>query len=53
MSEAIMQETDPDKKKDLEKQRDRLNEQLTAIVMQGSGGGYSEEVIDYDIYKQG
>jgi hypothetical protein len=52
MSEAIMQETDPDKKKDLEKQRDRLNEQLTAIVMQSSGGGYSEEVIDYDIYKQ-
>jgi hypothetical protein len=51
MSEAINQEIDPDKKKDLEKQRDRLNEQLTAIVMQSSGGGYSEEVIDYDIYK--
>jgi|TARA_X000001388_G_C2229845_1_gene122707 hypothetical protein len=52
ISEAIMQEVNPDKKKDLEKQRDRLNEQLTAIVMQSSGGGYSEEVIDYDIYKQ-
>ena len=48
MSEAMMTETDPEKKKDYQKQIDRMNEQLTAIVMQGSGGGYEEEFIDYD-----
>ena len=32
----------------VQKQIDRMNEQLTAIVMQSSGGGYSEEFIDYD-----
>ena len=47
MSDAMMQETDPNKKKDYQKQIDRMNEQLTAIVMQSSGGGYEEEVIDY------
>ena len=34
-------------------QIDMMNEHLTAIIMGSSGGGYSEEVIDYDIYKQG
>ena len=47
MSDAMMQETDPNKKKDYQKQIDKMNEQLTAIVMQSSGGGYEEEVIDY------
>ena len=48
MSEAMMVETDPNKKKDYQKKIDRMNEQLTAIVMQSSGGGYEEEFIDYD-----
>ena len=47
MSDAMMTETDPEKKKDYQKQIDRMNEQLTAIIMQSSGGGYEEEVIDY------
>lgn len=48
MSEAMFNETDPEKKKDYKKQIDRMNEQLTAIIMQSSGGGYEEEFIDYD-----
>ena len=48
MSEAMRNETNPEKQKDYQKQIDKMNEQLTAIVMQSSGGGYEEEVIDYD-----
>ena len=47
MSDAMMQETDPNKKKDYQKQIDMMNEQLTAIIVGSGGGGYEEEVIDY------
>jgi len=47
MSEAMMIETDPNKKTEMQKQIDMLNEQITGMIMQGSGSGVSEEVIDY------
>jgi len=47
MSEAMMIETDPNKKAEMQKQIDMLNEQITGMIMQGSGSGVSEEVIDY------
>ena len=31
----------------MQKQIDMLNEQITGMIMQGSGSGVSEEVIDY------